>query len=94
MAACVRTRCVEKLRTCLRCNATFFSLSSANRICPRCKRLPFGPIAEPVHLCPEECDDIADEIKDLLNLQSRLHHRDDDDGDPFDLLDDLIDLDE
>ena len=62
-------------------------------MCPRCKRQPFGPIAEPVRLCPEESDELGDEINDLLNLQSRLHHRDDSDGDPFELLESLIDLD-
>ncbi|HUW33891.1 MAG TPA: hypothetical protein VM223_19970 [Planctomycetota bacterium] len=79
MAACVRIRCVEKLRTCLRCNTTFFSLSSANRICPRCKKQPFGPIADPVRLCPEESDELTVDINDLLNRQSKADRGYDDD---------------
>ena len=54
MATLVRIPCVERMRTCLRCDRNFLSLSSANRVCPECKAQIFGRCAEPAELEPEE----------------------------------------
>ncbi len=45
---------MQKMRICLRCSRRFLSLSSANRICPRCKAVRFGAYADAVSLEREE----------------------------------------
>ena len=65
----MKTISVRKERTCLRCRRQFISLSSANRICPTCKRSKFGVYADMIQLERDELRELRRISRNLVSLR-------------------------
>ena len=65
----MKTVSAKKERACLRCGKQFTSLSSANRICPACKRAKFGIYADMIQLERDELRELRRISRNLVCLR-------------------------